>query len=69
MMSNDLFVRLALYAPREGQTFIENFFTELVGYLLKREPAACRDFLEVVFGSQAEDFRVQEVAIQGSIRK
>ena len=64
MMSNDLFVRLASYAPREGQTFIENFFTELVGNVLKREPAACRDFLEVVLGSQAEDFRVQEVATQ-----
>jgi hypothetical protein len=65
MMPNDLFVRLASYAPREGKTFIENFFTELVGHLLAHEDAARQEFLEVALGrEEARNFQAPEVKTQ-----
>jgi hypothetical protein len=63
-MSNDLFVRLSKYPPTKEMTPLENFFTELVGYLLDAESAACQDFLQVVLGNQAKDFRAQRVMTQ-----
>jgi hypothetical protein len=63
-MSSDLFVRLSKYPPTKEMTPLENFFTELVGYLLEREPAACQDFLQIALGNQAKDFRAQRVMTQ-----
>ena len=63
-MSHDLFVRLSKYRPTERITPLENFFTELVRYFLAQEPAACREFLEVVLGNEAENFRLQKVESQ-----
>ena len=63
-MPNDLFGRLARHAPTPEKTSFENFFTELIGHVLKREEAARDDFLDGILGKRAKDFRVREVRTQ-----
>lgn len=53
---NDLFVRLARRAPTAEKTSIENFFTELIGYVLEHEEAACEDFLDAIWGTDRKTF-------------
>jgi hypothetical protein len=51
--NNDLFVRLAAYRPSERRNSFENFFTELVAYVLRVEPDARRGFLQSILGGSA----------------
>lgn len=50
-VSNDLFVRLSKYRPTESRSSLENFFTELVAYIIRGEPDARLEFIEAILGS------------------
>jgi hypothetical protein len=45
---NDLFVRLSKYKPSEDRIAFENFLTELIGYVIREEPTARREFLALM---------------------
>ncbi|MGI0134531.1 MAG: hypothetical protein ACREBW_06210 [Candidatus Micrarchaeaceae archaeon] len=47
MVSHDLFVRLGRYASTPERKPAENFFTELVAYILNHDKEARREFFEV----------------------
>jgi hypothetical protein len=46
MDRNDLFVRLGRYAPTAERTTSENFFTELVAYILGHDELAQKEFMK-----------------------
>ena len=49
-MANDLFIRLEKYGSTTEKRQTENFLTELVGYLLRKEPVAREEFIRLVAG-------------------
>lgn len=55
-MSNDLFIQLEKYGSSKDRTQTENFLTELVAHVLRKEPVAREEYITLVAGEWAKVF-------------
>lgn len=60
----DLFVRLAKYRPTAARLPKEDFFTELVAELLRREEAIREDTVRALLGDEVGAFRAEKAEIK-----
>ena len=66
MNATNLFTSLFSYRPREKLTPKENFLTEALGYVLKKDPAALQAFLFLLLARQATSKENYQIKTQVS---